>query len=286
MSSRRRRLPFAALALAASAAPLSGQIRGSEHGVTAQTIDGTTLTVEYHRPSARGRALFGALVPWGVVWTPGANWATTLDVDRDIRVNGTALPAGTYSVWAIPRPDRWTVTFNPEPKIFHFVKPDSSASQIHVSARPTGTDHVEMLTWSFPLVRGDGAQLRMAWGSTAVTLDVIVEPTDPVQLAADDRALYVGSYDLEITPGLGWPTEGVLEVFESDGMLRASLPFGLHPDDELAFDMIPGGAGRFNPGLYQDGRLFNIEMGVDFEFDIDTGDRATAVRMGLIEIGG
>ncbi len=55
-------------------APAAAQIRGSEAGVTAQTVDGTTLTIDYSRPSARGRALFGELVPWDVVWTPGANW--------------------------------------------------------------------------------------------------------------------------------------------------------------------------------------------------------------------
>ena len=263
---------------AAHASPAGAQIRGSEHGVVAQTIDGTTLTVEYHRPSARGRDLFGALVPWNVVWTPGANWATTLEVDKDIQVNGVEVPAGKYSVWAIPRPDRFTMTFNPEHEIFHFFKPDSTADQIHVSVEPEEREHVEMLTWSFPLVRGDAAVLQMQWGTTAVPLEVLVQPSEPVALSQEERDLYVGTYALEIIPGVGWPTTGELEVFEEDGMLRGRLPFGIHPEDELDFDLIPAGLGRFNPGLYQDGRLFNVEMGVNFEFDLET-EPAAAVTM-------
>ena len=166
----------------ATAAPASGQIRGSEHGLVAQTVDGTTLTVEYHRPSARGRELFGALMPWNVVWTPGANWATTLDVDNDIRVNGVEVPAGKYSVWAIPRPDRFTISFNSNPEIFHFFKPDSTSEQIHVSAEPEALPHVEMLTWSFPVVRGDAAVLQMQWGTTAVGLDIVVPPSNSNEL--------------------------------------------------------------------------------------------------------
>jgi hypothetical protein len=73
----------------------------SEHAVVAQTVAGTTITVEYYRPQARGRdSLLGKVVKWGGRWTPGANWATTIEVDRDVRLNGEGLfpvvrPAGT-----------------------------------------------------------------------------------------------------------------------------------------------------------------------------------------------
>ena len=68
----------------------------SEHAVAAQTVAGTTITVEYYRPQARGRdSLFGKVVKWGEHWTPGANWATTIEVDHDVRLNGAAAPEGT-----------------------------------------------------------------------------------------------------------------------------------------------------------------------------------------------
>lgn len=270
---------FLAMApVAVAARPVDAQIQASEHAVVAQTIDGTTITLEYSRPVARGRALFGELVPWGVVWTPGANWATILDTDSDIRLNGVEVPAGRYSVWAIPRPDRFTITLNPEDSIFHFVKPDSTAEQIHVSAETEEGPHAEMLTWSFPMVRGDGAVLRFQWGTTVVPLDVIVPPSQPLAMDAEARALYVGSYEMKFMEGIGWPATGTLEVFEEDGALRGRLPFPIHPNDELEFDLVPAGGGRFNPGLYRGDQLFTIEMGANFDFDVGP-DRATAVRI-------
>lgn len=269
----------AALALPTA---LSGQIRASEAGAVSQTLDGTTITIEYSRPTARGRDLFGGIVPWNVVWTPGANWATTFEADKDIRLNGVEVPRGRYSVWMIPRPEEWTLTLDPNPEIFHFVKPDSTAEQIHIAVTPEQREHLEMLTWSFPAVSGDAAVVAMAWGTTSVPVQILVEPTRPMAIDPEERQIYLGTYDLEILPGIGWPTEARLTVSERDGKLVAHLPFPLHPGDELEFDLVPAGTLRFNPGLYRGGELFNIEMGVAFEFDAPE-DEAVAIVMRGIE---
>lgn len=254
------------------------QIRASERAVVAQTADGTTVTLEYSRPSARGRTLFGELVPWGVVWTPGANWATTFEVDRDIRVNGTEVPAGKYSVWAIPREDAWSILLNSDPEIFHFQKPDSATASVAFSVAPETREHVEMLTWDFPVVRGDAMVMRLQWGTASLSMDVSVPPTVP-EMTAEERATYVGTYELAIGPGLPWPEQvAPFEVFETNGKLRGRLPFGIHPQDELEFDLVPSGTHRFGPGLYRDGQFFAVEPGVGFEFTVD-GERASAVIM-------
>lgn len=275
---RRTTTALLSLALAAPSA-LSSQIQASEHAVVAQTVDGTTLTLEYSRPQVRGREIFGGVVPWGVVWTPGANWATTFATDADIRVQGVRVPAGRYSVWAIPRPDRFTVTFNPGDSIFHFMKPDSTAEQIHVSAEPMEIDHTEMLTWAFPAVSGDAATLELRWGSIAVPLEIEVPPSRPVALTADQRARYVGTYALNLIQGIGWPTTATLEVFDVDGQLHGHLPFGMHAGDEPTFDLVPAGVDLFNPGLVHDGELFNVEMGVILEFTGPEGGAAQALTM-------
>ena len=76
----------AAIALVtALPAGAQAQVMASEHGMVQQRVDGTTITIEYYRPQRRGRDnLFGGVVKWGSTWTPGANWATTLDVDHDV----------------------------------------------------------------------------------------------------------------------------------------------------------------------------------------------------------
>lgn len=261
----------------ASPAGAAAQIRASEAAVVSQTVDGTVLTLEYSRPSARGRDLFGALVPWDGVWTPGANWATTLEASGDVRLNGVEVPAGTYSVWMIPREGPWTLTLNPDVELFHFQKPDSTGEQIHVAVEPATGPHAEMLTWSFPTVVGDAAVMAMEWGTTTVPVNVTVQASK-IAIPAEERARYVGSYDLEVVEGIGWPTSARLEVFEEGERLRGRLPFPFHPGDEPAFDMVPAGTDRFSPGLYRDGALFNVEPGATFEFDIEA-DRGVRVRI-------
>lgn len=274
-------LILAAIHAAATPTPADGQIRGSERAVVAQTVDGTTVTLGYARPAARGRALFGDLVPHGVPWT-GANWATTFEVDRDVTVNGARVPAGAYSLWMVPGEGEWGVFLDPRVELYHFQHPDSTGDQIHFRARVEPASHLETLTWTFPVVTGAGTVLALHWGESRVPIEIMVEPSRPAELAPEARAPYPGTYDLDIMPGVGWPTTGTLEVFEQDGILRARLPFPVHPDDELTFDLVPAGIDRFNGGHYQDGRLFNIEMGVVWEFDLE-GERAVRVRVRGIE---
>ena len=71
------------------------QIRASELQTISQTVDGTTVTITYSRPRMRGRwPIFGTrAVQWGEVWTPGANYATILEVNKDITMAGAKVPA-------------------------------------------------------------------------------------------------------------------------------------------------------------------------------------------------
>lgn len=272
MTGRVLRIAFAMFVVpGVLATPSSAQIQASERAVVGQTIDGTELTIEYARPQVRGREVFGGIVPWNVVWTPGANWATTFETNKDIKLNDVAVPAGKYSVWVVPREDRWLVMLNTNPKIFHFVKPDSSQAAVYIPATATRAEHAEMLTWSFSQVRGDFATLSLNWGTTAVPLRVEVPPTRPAITAAE-IGMYAGSYDMTVVPvDPTWPEAGTLEVFEQDGKLRGRMSFTIHPVDDEVFDMVPMGGGRFNPGLYHDGEFFNVEMGVGFDFIVEGG---------------
>ena len=192
-------LPITVLAIAPTLAPAQGRL--SEKGIVAQTVGNTTVTVEYFRPVARGRdSVFGRVVRWGEHWTPGANWATTIDVDRDVRVEGKLLPKGKYSLWTIVQPDTWSVTFNRTWRRFHLNRPDGSDEQIRVAAHPEPTPHTEVMTFDFPQVTTGAATLRLRWGTLAVPLHVtmIAPPLVPVPKAL--RATYVGRYDVEVLP--------------------------------------------------------------------------------------
>ena len=74
----------------------------SQVGGVTQHVAGTRIDILYRRPVARGRSLFGTLVPWGRIWTPSADSAARVTISAPVTVNGAALPAGSYGIWAIP----------------------------------------------------------------------------------------------------------------------------------------------------------------------------------------
>jgi hypothetical protein len=147
--------------------------RPSQHGSVTQQIAQTKVTVDYNRPVARGRALFGALVPWGQVWCPGADNCTTIELSTPIRVNGESLAAGAYSLWAEPNPERWTIIFSKAHPVFHTRYPvDQDA--LRVQATPRQGMPMETLAFYFPVVDGTHAELVLHWGTVVVPLQLDV----------------------------------------------------------------------------------------------------------------
>ncbi len=283
--------PAALLLLTTFPRAAASQIRASERGTISQTVDGTTLALDYSRPVARGRvALFGKVVPWGHMWTPGANWATTLEVSRDVRLNGNRLPKGKYSVWMIPRDSAdWTVVLSRNVRLFHTQPPtDGAEEQLRFDVGPQKGPHMETLAWYFPVVGPDAATLRMHWGETFIPIRVTVEPTRTVVMTTEQRRPYIGTYEMRFDPAMEGapPVPITVEVFEQGEALRARMsgsPPGLDPE----FDMLPSGARpghepRFNPAWYQDGKLFDVDMETTLVFDIVDG-RATGFEMRGLE---
>src|ERR1700720_2143995 len=74
--------------------------------------DGKSVTVDYSSPRAKGRKIFGGLVPYGQVWRTGANEATTFVTTADVMVGGTHVPAGSYTIFTIPNKDKWTLVIS------------------------------------------------------------------------------------------------------------------------------------------------------------------------------
>ena len=145
----------------------------SQHGEVSQHIAATTITVVYNRPVARGRELFGQLVPWSKVWCPGADDATTITTTTDVKINGQTLPAGTYSVWSEPGPDTWTIIFNRSAQVWHTRYP-AGQDALRVKVTPRTGSHMETLAFYFPIVDGRKAELVLHWGTVVVPLEIAV----------------------------------------------------------------------------------------------------------------
>jgi hypothetical protein len=141
----------------------------SQPGTVSQQVMETRIDIRYKRPVARGRELFGTLVPWGRIWTPSADSAAVLTVSDPITVNGERLPAGSYGIWAIPDSASWTVIFSGKSAAFHLRYPEGQ-DVLRVQAKPTKGDYVETLLFDFPMVDADSARLELHWGDTVVPL--------------------------------------------------------------------------------------------------------------------
>lgn len=256
---RRAHQLIISLALILPRSRAGAQGLASEKGSVTQTIDGTTITVEYSRPVARGRTPFFDVVRTGRMWTPGANWATTLEIDKDIRINGNDVPKGKYGIWMIPGTDEWTVTLNRDARRFHTQPPSSSEEQVRFTVKPATGAHMETLTFYFPVVTRDGATLDMHWATTIIPMRITVEPSRPRTVAESERASYVGVYRITPVGTDGNIPEMTLAVTDSAGQLRATATPALWGYDP-SFDLVPTNRdGEFRLSFYHGGKLFGME---------------------------
>jgi hypothetical protein len=104
-------------------------------------VAGTNITINYSSPAVKGRKIWGDLVPYDKVWRLGANEATIFETSKDIKVGGKNLPAGKYSLYAIPGEKQWVFIFNSKTGQWG-IKNDESTSEdpandvLRVTAKP------------------------------------------------------------------------------------------------------------------------------------------------------
>lgn len=164
----------ACLVLAAAASPAGSQgYPPSQRGTVTQNVAFTEISVSYGRPVARGRELFGALVPWDSVWHPGADSATRVTFNHDVLLEGKPLRAGEYTLWLIPRAHApWTVILSRAAHVFHKPYPGSRFDVLRLDVTPEQVSQMESFAIYFPMVLRDEAVMRLHWGTTAVPIRI------------------------------------------------------------------------------------------------------------------
>lgn len=141
----------------------------SQRGSVTQNVALTDIQVYYGRPSARGRELFGHLVPWDSVWHPGADSATRIVFTHDLLLEGRPVAAGEYSIWLIPREHGpWTFILSRVAHTFHKPYPGAAHDALRVDVMPERGDRVETMAIYFPMVLRDAATMHIHWGETVV----------------------------------------------------------------------------------------------------------------------
>lgn len=165
----------AALAISAIALPAQ-QDKSSRPSPPAKAEcklpNGKTITVDYSSPRAKGRKIFGGLVPYGQVWRAGANEATTFVTTSDITVGGKAVPAGKYTIFAIPAEDKWTLIISKKTGEWGtaYPGPENDLARIDMKVSKTPSP-VENFTIAFDQTSA-GCTLRMEWENTRASVDI------------------------------------------------------------------------------------------------------------------
>jgi hypothetical protein len=273
------------LALVTAPAAASAQLRPSERSALIQIIDGDTIMISGSRPNQRGRDIYGSPnVPWGKSWTPGADMATVLRVDRDFSINGTAIAEGSYSIWMIPREnDEWTL-FLEKADLFHTAHPDTVGQQYVIPLVARSVAPVETLTWSINDIKGWGSRVELTWAGKAVDFDLRLSAGD-LQLAVDPEMAkrIAGTY--AITPENREEPFIVdrLVVRHDGGFLKFHFEGGNAPDwvDGTEWVMAPRGAETFAWYMMYDGEVVGQMTWAAMEIP-EGGARAEAVEIRLV----
>ena len=134
--------------------------------------DGKNISVDYSSPRMKGRKIFGGLVPYGQVWRAGANEATTFVTDANLSVGGKDVAAGSYTLFAIPDPDKWTLIISKKTGEWGVPYPGQENDLLRTDMKASKTSGpVENFAIGFDQ-QGSTCTLRMEWENTRATVDV------------------------------------------------------------------------------------------------------------------
>lgn len=166
----------AVLAVSVSAqktTPVHSGKGGSPHVRTEWTVDGAAISIEYGRPSLKGRTIGKDVAPYGSVWRAGADEATTLETDRPLKFGNLSVPAGTYSLFVLPAEKEWQLIVSK--KTGQWGTQYSEADDLGRVPMKVGSakSAAEQLTYAIDDTPSGGT-LRIEWGTTSASVPFTV----------------------------------------------------------------------------------------------------------------
>jgi hypothetical protein len=190
----------------------------SPHSSLTQVVGLTEVTIDYNRPSAKGRIIFGDLVPFGELWRTGANANSTVSFSEDVIINGATLKKGKYALFTTPKADMWEVVFYTDtdnwgtPEVW-----DANKVAVLVNVDPVALNNaVESLTISVGNLTNDSATLDIAWEKTMASVKFEV-PTKKAAMSSIEKTL--------AGPTAGDYYSSGVYLFQSNGDLNKSLEY-------------------------------------------------------------
>jgi len=181
------------------------------------------ITIEYSRPSAKGRVIYGDVVPFGKVWRTGANGATKITFGEDVKVEGNDVKAGTYALYTIPNKDSWEIMLYKDLTLGGNVaeyKKENELVRFVVKPAHMGDDKVETFSIDFSDMTSTSTKIELVWEKTRVAINVVADIDAKIMknidnvLATDSRpyfqaASYYYETNKDLTKALEWANKAI-----------------------------------------------------------------------------
>lgn len=243
------------LLLALLATGLMAQIRtpaSSPVATLSQAVGLAKVSIEYSRPSVKGRKIFGDLVPFDKVWRTGANKITTIQFDKDLTANGQKIAAGSYGLYTFPGQKNWIIALNSDDKQWGAYNYDSKKDVLRLTVAAEKLPKlVEHFTIAFDKFTATSADVVLSWEKTAVRFTLAHDPHEQIMAAirtetakpdadADTYATAADYYvekNLDLNQAFTWANK-VLETDKNwwSYYLRADIASRLGKCDQAAAD--------------------------------------------------
>lgn len=153
-----------------------------------QQIGFGEVEVKYSRPSARGRVIFGGLVPFGEMWRTGAHDATTIKFSEAVKLNGYDIPAGTYSFFTIPNQNEWTIVINKSTEMHGTSDYTQDQDLVRFVAKSEkSARYYETFTIEVNDLTKEEAGLFLLWENTQVKIAIKMNVDEKVMAEINDR---------------------------------------------------------------------------------------------------
>ena len=214
----------------------------SPMGHVSQIIGNTKLEIEYERPLARKREIFGGLVPWNQVWRTGAGASTKIKFSKAVVVEGQSIPPGRYSLFTIPGADTWVVILNSDTTIYGTYGYDRVKDVARFVVTPKLSNRFyEALTIDIDLVQSN-ARLYLSW--TNIQIDFSITTT-----TASDAMKFI---EEQLLTGINKKSDAYYEAAQYLFFERSNLRQGLQlADKALELDNNNGAARRVKMEIYE-----------------------------------
>lgn len=214
----------------------------SPHCVLTQEVGFNEITVDYCRPSVKGRVIFGELVPFGKIWRTGANASTKIKFKDDVTMEGHDIPAGEYTLYTIPDKEEWTIIIHTVTTYWGVGKDyKESDDLIRFKVKPITLNHkIETMAIEVSDITANTCNLEIKWDHTLVKINIKIDTDKKVLAEIDDKmkgvsqatyyqaAVYYLENDKDLNKALEWIDKALINneqfwILRHKAMILAKL---------------------------------------------------------------